>query len=183
VKAGAAATAAPNRLLQVLPNQWRFSFDESDTGNDQGIHRADFKDGAWPLVATFNTTLDAQGFDKNTVMWYRTKFTVPAKHAKLALFFGEVDGKSEVYVNGQKVAMPEQYQQAKKPGAVAPTPVPGAKPVREGMAKPRAPFEVDVTSVVKDGENVVALRVDHSTITDLSLGGILRPVLLIEKPQ
>jgi len=47
------------------------------------------------LVATFNTTLDAQGYDKNTVFWYRTKFTAPAKHAKLTLFFGEVDGKSE----------------------------------------------------------------------------------------
>lgn len=182
VRAGAAATAAPNRLVQVLPDRWRFSFDEADTGNDRGVHLADFKDDEWPLVATFNTTLDAQGFDKNAVMWYRTKFTAPAKRGKLALFFGEVDGKSEVYVNGQKVAVPEQYQQAKKPGAAVTTSA-GGKPVREGMAKPRAPFEVDVTPVVKDGENLVALRVDHTTITDLALGGILRPVLLIEKPE
>jgi len=42
---------------------------------------------------------------------------------------------------------------------------------------------VDVTSAVKEGENVLSLRVDHSTITDLALGGILRPVLLIEKPE
>jgi len=184
VRTGAAATAAPNRVLQVMPDRWRFSFDESDTGNSQGFPRADFKDDAWPLVATFNTTLDAQGYDKNTVLWYRTRFTVPEKHAaRLSLFFGEVDGRSEVYVNGQKVAIPEQYQSAKKPGAVATAADPGVKPPREGLARPRAPFEVDVTGAVHPGENVVALRADHSTITDLALGGILRPVLLIEKPE
>jgi len=184
VRTGAAATAAPNHVLQVMPDRWRFSFDEADTGDTQGFPRADFKDDAWPLVATFNTTLDAQGFDKNTVLWYRTRFTVPKKHAaRLSLFFGEVDGKSEVYVNGQKVAIPEQYQSAKKPGAVATATDAGAKPPREGQARPRAPFEVDVTTAIHPGENVIALRADHSTITDLALGGILRPVLLIEKPE
>ena len=176
VSAGAALIAAPNRLLQVLPDKWRFSFDEDDSGNDKGFHRADFKDDAWPQVATFNTTLDAQGYDKNTVFWYRTKVTVPEKHQKLALFFGEVDGKAEVYVNGTKIAVPEQNQNAKKPAA------PGTKEPREGMAKPRAPFELDVTETMKPGENTVAVRVDHSQITELALGGILRPVLLVEKP-
>ncbi len=174
---GAALTAAPNRLLQVVPDRWRFSFDETDTGNEQGFHRADFKDDAWPLVATFDTTLDAQGYDKNTVFWYRTKITVPEMPRKLALFFGEVDGKAEVYVNGEKLAVPEQYQNAKKPVA------PGVKPPRDGMTKPRAPFEVDVTAAMHTGENTIAVRVDHSQITELSLGGIVRPVLLIAKPE
>ena len=177
---GAAITAAPNRLLQVVPDRWRFSFDEADTGNEQGFHRADFKDDAWPLVATFHTTLDAQGYDRNAVFWYRTKITVPEKQKNLALFFGEVDGKTEVYVNGEKMAVPEKYQGAKKPGT---TSTPGSKSAREGMAKPRAPFEVDVSAAMHTGENVIALRVDHTQITDLSLGGILRPVLLIAKPE
>ena len=177
---GAAITAAPNRLLQVVPDRWRFSFDEADTGNEQGFHRTDFKDDAWLLVATFNTTLDAQGHDKNAVLWYRTKITVPEKHKNLALFFGEVDGKSEVYVNGEKIAVPEKYQGAKKPGATIAS---GSLPAREGLAKPRSPFEVDVTAAMRTGENVIALRVDHTQITDLSLGGILRPVLLIAKPE
>jgi beta-galactosidase/beta-glucuronidase len=129
------------------------------------------------LVATFDTTLDAQGYDRNTVFWYRTKITVPGKHKRLALFFGEVDGKAEVYVNGEKVAVPEKSQNAKKPVA------PGVKPPRDGMAKPRTPFELDVTAAMKPGENSIAVRVDHSQITELSLGGIVRPVLLIAKPQ
>lgn len=33
----------------------------------------------------------------------------------------------------------------------------------------------------KRGKNVIAVRVDHSAITDLFLGGILRPVLLIDQ--
>ena len=198
VRAGAVATAAPNRLLQVLPDRWRFSFDEPDTGNDRGFHRADFNDTAWPLVATHNTTLDAQGHDQNAVLWYRTRFTVPAKHEALTLFFGEVDGASEVYVNGTKVGVPAppvvakapKKGAAKAPAAPAPTaPVvaavttPPAKPAREGLAKSRTPFEVDVTAAVRPGENILSLRVDHTRITDLSLGGILRPVVLIEKPK
>ena len=82
----------------------------------------------------------------------------------------------QVYVNGQKVDVNEKYQSPKKPGITI-------KPQREGLAKPRQPFEVDVTNAIHPGENVVALRVDHSTITELSLGGILRPVLLIAKPE
>ena len=61
--------------------------------------------------------------------------------------------------------------------------MPGTKPIREGLAKPRTPFEVDVSAAIKSGENTIAVRVDHSQITDLSLGGILRPVLLVAKPE
>jgi beta-galactosidase/beta-glucuronidase len=139
------------------------------------------------MVATRDITLDAQGFDKNSVMWYRASFNVPEKHEKLVLFFGEVDGASEVYVNGKKVMVELPASDMKKPvpAAIKPTSpgVPPAKPVREGMAKARQPFQVDITSVVKPGENLVALRVDHTKITDLALGGILRPVLLVNKPR
>ena len=34
--------------------------------------------------------------------------------------------------------------------------------------------------VLQRGDNVVALRVDHTKMTDLALGGILRPVALVE---
>ena len=41
----------------------------------------------------------------------------------------------------------------------------------------RAPFEVAVPT----GESVIAVRVDNRKITELFLGGILRPVVLVEK--
>jgi hypothetical protein len=159
LRAGVTATTAPNKLVQVLPEKWRFAFDEENRGLDQGWQKAEFSDANWPLVSTWEKTLDAQGYDKNTVLWYRTNFRVPEKHGELALFFTEVDGWAEVYVNGEKIS-PQN--------------------ATEGRAKPRQPFEVHVSSAPA-GENVVALRVDHSKITELALGGILRPVVLVEK--
>jgi hypothetical protein len=35
---------------------------------------------------------------------------------------------------------------------------------------------------VKPDKNIVAVKIDHGKITELSLGGIIRPILLIEKP-
>jgi hypothetical protein len=190
VRQGAAATAAPNKVLQVLPDRWRFAFDEEDQGNAKHYDAAKFDDSKWPAVATYSATLDSQGYDKNSVLWYRTKLDVPAKHGKLALFFGEVDGATEVYLNGQKVEVPAPPAPAKKPvkgappaAAPAAPAAPANPPARTGQARPRTPFEVDVTGAVHVGENVVALRVDHTKITDLSLGGILRPVVLIQKPE
>ena len=175
VRAGAAAAAAPNRVLQVLPDRWRFAFDETDAGLVNGFARADFNDTAWPLVATRDTTLDAQGHDKLTVLWYRTPFSVPPQHGALTLFFGEVDGVSEVFVNGNRLAVPAPVLPPKKAAKASTLPA--------GTAAARKPFAVDVTAAVRPGENVLALRVDHTKMTDLALGGILRPVVLIEKPK
>ncbi|MDV7398025.1 hypothetical protein RZS08_41875, partial [Arthrospira platensis SPKY1] len=71
-----------------------------------------------------------------------------------ALFFAEVDGDARVWVNGREVGASE---------------------------KKRAPFQVDLGGALKQGRNTIALRVDHTQITELYLGGILRPVLLIDR--
>jgi hypothetical protein len=60
-------------------------------------------------------------------------------------------------------------------------PGPPAAPAGPPPVKRRLPFEADVTASAKPGENTIALRVDNRTITELFLGGILRPVLLVEK--
>ncbi len=156
VEAGATTTAAPNRVVQVLPDSWRLAYDDEDTGIDKGYQRVDFDDRAWLQVTTYSNTLDAQGMpDQQTVMWYRTTFDLPKKKANLSLFFTEVDGDAVVYVNGREVGKSE---------------------------KKRLPFSADVSRALRDGENVIAVRVDHSNITELFLGGIIRPVLLVETP-
>ena len=155
VEAGAAATAPPNKVLQVLPDTWRFFADREDAGVQKGFFQPTFDDAAWKPVATFSATLDAQGLpDEKTILWYRTTIKLPAATGKLALFFTEVDGSSTVFVNGKEV---------------------GKEP------KKRAPFEIDVAGAFQAGDNLVAIRVDHSKITELFLGGIIRPVLLIQK--
>jgi len=92
-------------------------------------------------------------------MWCRTAINVPRGEGKLVLFFTEIDGQAAtVYVNGVEVASLE----------------------REARRKP---FEVDITDAARAGANTVAIRIDHSRITELFLGGIIRPILLIQKPE
>lgn len=155
VEAGVAATAPPNTLVQVLPDAWRLAYDPSDDGLERDYHQPGFDDSSWREVATYGRPLDAQGLpDRQTVMWYRTTFQVSQTEGKWGLFFTEVDGDASVYLNGKAVG---------------------------GSQKRRVPFEVDVSDAVTAGKNVVAVRVDHSKITELFLGGIVRPVLFIRR--
>jgi hypothetical protein len=162
---GLAATAAPNKLLQVLPDRWRLAYDDADAGEERAYHKADFDDSKWRTAATYSATLSGQGLRENTVLWYRTSFKAPAKHGRLTLLFPEVDGTATVYVNGKKLEA---------------SAVKGTVPPKSPGLPRRAPFGVDVTGVVRDGENVVAVRADNRKISELFLGGILRPVLLVE---
>jgi hypothetical protein len=170
IDGGVAATAAPNKVVQVLPDRWRFTTDDADKGGERNYQAADFDDSKWRPAATYSATLSGQGLPENTVLWYRTTFQAPEKHGSLALLFPEVDGGVTVYVNGK----------ALEPAAVLPTPA-KKKASPGGPAVPRrAPFKVDLAPVLKAGDNVVAVRVDNRKISELFLGGILRPVVLVE---
>jgi hypothetical protein len=184
IEGGVAATAAPHKVLQVLPDQWRMAYDDEDQGEAKGLQRVACDTSSWKPVATYSRTLSSQGLREMSVLWYRNSFQVPAQHGRLALFFGEIDGLTDVYVNGTRLNV-AAAEPAKgkgggkgKAGAKAKTPPPG---VREGQARRRAPFEVDVTDAVHPGENVIVIRADNRRITELFLGGILRPGMLVEK--
>ena len=172
IDGGVKATAEPNKVVQVLSDQWRFARDDKDQGEASKFFAADFDDSKWRKVATYSATLSSQRIEENTILWYRNTFDVPEKKGKLTLLFPEVDGLVTVYVNGKPL----------EPHAILP--VPARKKAKAAAPKVprRAPFEVDVTSVVKNGDNIVAVRVDNRKISELFLGGILRPVVLIEKP-
>ena len=166
IEGGLAATAAPNKALQVLPDEWRFATDDKDQGEANNFHAANFDDSKWKKVATHSATLSGQGIEATTILWYRTTVKAPEKPGPLTLLFPEVDGTVTVYVNGKAV----------EPKAIF------AVPMKKKSAEPpsvprRAPFEVPVPA----GESVIAVRVDNRKITELFLGGILRPVVLVEK--
>jgi hypothetical protein len=155
VSAGAAAKTSSRRLVQVLPDTWKMAYDEAETGTSKGFQQAAFDDAAWREVQTYGKPLDPQDLpDRQTILWYRTTIQVPATVRKAALVFLEVDGQAEVFVNGQSVGR---------------------------SAKKRQPFEVDLAGALLPGKNVVALRVDHKAMSELFLGGILRPVILTEQ--
>jgi hypothetical protein len=166
------AVAASRKVIMVLPDQWRFSRDERDDGEANRFHAADFDDSTWQRVATYSDTLSHQGIDSNAVLWYRNTFDLTTG-GKLSLVFPEVDGTVAVYVNGKRL----------QPTPLLPVKA-GNKTTTDASAVPRgAPFEVDISSAVREGSNVVAVRADNRRISDLFLGGILRPVVLISKGE
>jgi beta-galactosidase len=138
----------------------KLTYDPADDGIAQGYHKPGFDDSKWRQVATYGNTLSAQGLpDTKSIMWYRTSINVPVTQGRLSLFFTEVDGQAvSVYIDGHEAASIDKEAR-------------------------RRPFEVDVTDALEPGPNVVAVKVDHRKITELSLGGIVRPILLIEKPR
>lgn len=148
-----AEAAAGAKVVAVLPDRWKLAYDEEDEGASKGYEKPDFADGSWREVATFSDTLDGQGIsDNKTIMWYRTSVEIPADKSKLRMLFLEVDGDATVYINGAQAGT---------------------------SVKKRTPFEVD-GAALKTGRNLIAVRVDHSRITELFLGGIVRPVYVVE---
>jgi hypothetical protein len=166
IDGGVAATAAPNRVVSVLPDRWNFAPDAKDDGEAKGFASPTHDDLKWQAVATYSNTLSGQGLEENTVLWYRTTVRVPEGKGSFALVFPEVDGPATVYVNGK---------------AVEAQPVLSSPKGAAGVPR-RAPFRVPLDGVVKPGDNVVAVRVDNRRISELFLGGILRPVVLVETP-
>ena len=166
---GEAAVQPPRKVLAVLPDKMKLAYDPEHQGEAKGYARAQFDDSAWKTVSTFQHTLSAQGMeDVMTVMWYRSSFDLPAGHGKISLFATEIDGNTILYVNGKKVEAPAPAN-------------PKAKNANPGMFPKRAPFEADITEAVVAGRNTIALSVDHTNISELFLGGILRPILIIDR--
>jgi len=154
VKDGYTLTRAPNKMILQLPDIWRFCYDVADEGTSKGFQRNDYDDGAWQKVKTYSATLLQQSIpEQQTIMWYRTRFDLRATPERLVLWFAEVDGDVRVFVNGVEVGK---------------------------SAQRRKPFIVDIAQAACAGENVVAVRVDHRQTTELYLGGILRPVALMQ---
>jgi hypothetical protein len=124
--------------------------------------RAEIDDRDWSEVATALATLDQQGFeDRLESMWYRTTFDLgPDPVRRVRLVFATVDGESSVWVSGRLV------------GNDAPN-------GRAARFEVFAPFTVDASRFAHPGRNVVVVRVDHTALRELSLGGIIAPVYVM----
>ena len=123
-----------------LNGEWQFAFDDGDQGLRDGWYR--------PSVAlqrritvpfAYQSRMSGIGptDEIHPILWYRRGFTVPPEMAgrRILLCFGAVDYRCRVYVNG----------------ALA-----GA---HEGGY---APFALDITLLLRDGENDLCLRVEDA---------------------
>ncbi len=183
-KAAYRATRGENKVMAVLPDKMQYKVDRDQKGEEMGYANAEFTDKHWPTVKTYGDTIVSQGLpEEKTVFWYRSVVDSPAGFkGKPELFFVEVDGFSTVYVNGQKVYWTETVEKEDAAPVIKTMAYVDGKVETVAANKKRAAFSVDVSSAWKPGQkNVVAVRCDHSGITELGLGGIIRPIYLVDR--
>ncbi|WP_240500141.1 glycoside hydrolase family 2 protein [Sphingomonas montana] len=112
------------------------------TGEQPGAEQPAFDDRGWTAVTLPNAFNEGEAFARDIknlstgIIWYRKRFTAPSAAAagKAFLEFEGVRQAAEVWVNGRSVALSES-------GAMA--------------------FGTDISSALKPGENVIAVRVDN----------------------
>ena len=161
IDSGLARTTGERRLVLQLPDQWDFRYDPQDAGQKEGYFKPAAPSDGWRKVKTYSATLNEQRIPEQlTWMWYRVRIQAPAElpAGPLHLWFGEVDGSpTKVYLNGELVG---QFTGSRKPS------------------------EVEVTGKLRAGkENLVVVRTGHLSISELMLGGIVRPVMLYAGPK
>ncbi len=122
---------------QNLNGPWQFAFDDAD----EGLKKRWFEKGhALPMTILvpfgYQTKLSTIGIEEiHDILWYRREFTVPKemKGKRILLHFGAVDYSCRVYVNG--------HQAGEHTGGYT-------------------PFTVEITHLIKNGENDLCLRVE-----------------------
>ena len=158
----------PRRIAGVLPDAMLLAYQEDLAAagvQDEPLGRR-VSTARWQRVRTFGATLDQQGLpDRFGFMWYRSEFQVKDPRAEsVYLHFNAVDGVSSVWINGQAVTV--TAGNAKTSPATFPA---------------LSPFIVEVTELLERGANRVAILVDHRTLRELSLGGIVAPIYVLEQ--
>ena len=153
---------APGKLLE---NGWKMCFDIEEKGVEKNYHAADFDDSKWQDaqsgVAWENHPAGLawrkahKGVDYDGIGWYRYNLDIPeaAGKAKYILTFGAVDEACQVFVNG-KMLLDRPY------------------PYKGDKYSWDRPFTLDITTAVKPGKNVLAVRV----IDRSGAGGLVKPV-------
>lgn len=147
----------------TLNDQWKFTLDDLI-----GAEAINFDDEEWQSIDLPHdwsveqhlspTKASAMGYLPGGIGWYRKSISIPEERRgeKVLLYFEGVYNRSEVYINGQLLG--------KRPNGYI-------------------SFMYDATPYIKpDGDNVIAVRVDHSRDADsrwYTGSGIYRDVWLV----
>lgn len=165
--AGAVAAWAAHLSTGVAENfngGWRFAL----TSDSIAPAAADYDDSSWrsldlphdwSIEMLPSPSLNAcTGFFPGGMGWYRKHFTVSGDAAVRYLYFEGVYNRSEVYVNGVLAG--------KRPNGYV-------------------SFYYDITPLLREGDNVVAVKVDHTREADsrwYTGSGIYRDVYMVSAP-
>jgi beta-glucuronidase len=134
--------------------------------NNSELVEYDFdKSPTLAVPGDWNTQKENLFYYEGTV-WYKKSFDYQLKENKrLFVYFGAINYKADVYLNGIKLG------------------------THEGGF---TPFDFEITSVVKQNDNYLVVKVDNKRLIDAvptvntdwwNYGGITRDVLLIEEPD
>lgn len=186
-------TNVPNRVITSLNGEWNYIVDQYETGyysfhrdaydqqngvnnaayynnyhaqNKQELVEYDFdKSPTITIPGDWNSQKDNLFYYEGTV-WFKKSFDYDVKEKnRLFVYFGAVNYKAEVYLNGKKLG------------------------VHEGGF---TPFNFEVSSIIKAKNNFLVVKVDNvrrkegvpTLNTDwFNYGGITRDVVLIEEPK
>lgn len=143
-------------LVAALPDRWELltdPFNEGLIGQWYLPGNARYK---WVSVST-TRCMESQGFQDEMLhgydgySWYRVRFTVPARFAgrRLVLFVGGLNDQGWFWINGRLT---------------------GSQPYHQYWMRWKYAQEIDVTSTVKPGENLLAVRIYNQQ----GFGGIFR---------
>lgn len=175
------------RNTMSLNGNWNYLIDQLEVGYYNYRRTPDpngfFKDPAVDNVTAYKeydfdsapvmkipsdwNTQNSQLFYYEGTVWFKHKFSYSATQNsnRAYLYFGAINYDSKVYLNGQKVG--------EHVGGYT-------------------PFNMEVTGLLKDGENFVVVKVDNKRYAEavptlncdwFNYGGITRDVMLVEVPQ
>jgi beta-galactosidase len=136
--AASAQAVKSARVKYNFNTDWRLF-----VGEAPGAENAGFNDAAWKSVTTPRAWNEDDAFRKDIkdlstgIAWYRKRFTLPADAAgkKVFLEFEGIRQAGEFYLNGKFIGRHENGVSA---------------------------FGFDITELVREGENVLAARIDNS---------------------
>ena len=130
------------RTYQSICDGWKTAWGDCD-----GAELPSFDASSWQTVQIPHNWDDYHGYHQvshgnlHGVAWYRKAFTIPAEQAgrRCFLSFEGVGSYARIWVNGQYLG---------------------------GHDGGRTSFTLDATGLIKDGENILAVRADHPAMID-----------------
>jgi hypothetical protein len=148
-----------NEIVAKLPDDWLFIKDTIEGGEKLGFMNPDHSTKKWKPLKTYSLSWSDQGlrYLKGEV-WYRTTAKVPAKFKgrTTKLWFGGIDDKAEVWINGKKLEC-----------------------LKKGAAPSGIHWEFAATPALKFGaDNVIVVKISNRDVNELGTGGITEPAML-----
>ena len=159
VKSAAERVSDGNEIVAKLPDEWLFIKDPKEGGEKLGFMNPNHSTKDWKPLKTYSLSWSDQGlrYLKGEV-WYRTTVKVPArfKGRKINLWFGGIDDKAEVWINGKKLEC-----------------------LKKGAAPSGVHWEFAATPAVRFGsDNVIVVKISNREVNELGTGGITEPAML-----